>query len=160
MNAAGQRLQPDEVPTLHLPVLTMTTSRPTPRRPPKERAFEAAVPDTDSDDSYSGAVDRGVCANRDICTQAGECAVNVEKEAAKIREEIDTLKKQVNELEQQVSQQKFSLHNIQGDDTEVSFYTSFPSYGALQAFCSFLGSSVDDLSYSKFDAEKQGGKGK
>lgn len=70
------------------------------------------------------------------------------------------MKKRVNELEQQVSQQKFSLHNIQGDDTKVSLYTSFSSYGALQAFYTFLNSSVVDLSYSKFDAENQGGKGK
>lgn len=120
-----------------------------------KRAFEAEAPDTDSDDT--DAVDCGICANRDACTQAGECAVNVAKEVAKLRKEVDTLKKRVNELEQEVSQQKFSL---QGDDTKVSFYTSFPSYEALQAFYTFLNSSVDDLSCLKFDAENQEGKGK
>ena len=44
VQAAGRRLQPDEVPSLNLLVLT-SVARSTPRRPPKERAFQSMCHD-------------------------------------------------------------------------------------------------------------------
>ena len=52
-----------------------------------------------------------------------------------------------------LEQQKFRLSSIKDDNSKVSFYTGFTSYGALEALFTFLGPSVESLFYSKLESE-------
>ena len=88
-----------------------------------------------------------VYVRRDASTQTENSIIATERELQAL--------KQIDLLQQQVNEQKFRLCNIQGDDTKVSFYTSFQSYEALKAFYAYLGPFVDSLTYSKVESENQ-----
>lgn len=153
IQATGRLLRPDEVPSQNLPVLTTSASMLTPRRPPRERPFESVSLRTDSEDHDGTNETPSV---RDAYTQVGESAINGEGELAMKVEKIELLRTKISELEQL----KFRLSNIKNDDIKVSFYTGFTSYGILDALFTFLGPSVESLSYSKFESENQRGNSK
>ena len=145
VQAAGRRLRPDEVPSLNLPVLT-SVAKSTPRRPPKERAFQGMSTRVDSEAEDSCTY------TRNAFTQVENVSTNVaEEELALMGESMELLKAKVIMLEKQ----QFRLSNIKDDDSKVQFYTGFTSYGALQALFSFLGPSVESLCYSKLDSNSQ-----
>ena len=50
--------------------------------------------------------------------------------------------------DQQLSRQKVSLMNMKDDKSQISFYTGFQSYKALEAFYNFLGPATESLCYS------------
>ena len=145
VNATGRRLRPDEVPTLYMPVLSTSVSLLAPRNPPRNRTADYVAPFTFAEDTDPSEL--CMCVRRDASTQTENSIITTERELQAL--------KQIDLLQQQVNEQKFRLCNIQGDDTKVSFYTSFQSYEALKAFYAYLGPSVDSLTYSKVESENQ-----
>ena len=68
------------------------------------------------------------------------------------------IRDRVKSLEQELAEQKFRLFNIVDNNSKVTFYTGFPSYGALQAFYKYLGPAVDNLRYSSCEKTNETGK--
>ena len=60
-----------------------------------------------------------------------------------------THSKRFEEAENKLEEANYTLSDIKGDDSEVAFYTGFPSFSTLKAFFNFLGPAVDSLKYSK-----------
>ena len=137
MNANGRLLRPDEVPTLGLPGPVRPKEI---RKPPKDRS------------SLPKGVVRSVT-RRDLSeervhhdgVQTDKVVTDEERDLLK---KVSSLQSLINLKEQQLSQQKFRLANIKDDDCQVSFYTGFQSYKALEAFYTFLGPAAECLCYS------------
>ena len=49
---------------------------------------------------------------------------------------------------------QFRVANVKGDDAQIQFCTSFPSYAAMEAFYNYLGPAVDNIIYSSEKADK------
>ena len=139
VNTNGRLLRPDEVPTLALPGPVKPKKI---RKPPKDRS------------SLPKGVVRSIT-RRDLSeervhhdgtsVQTDKVVTDRERNLLK---KVSSLQSLFNLKEQQLSQQKFQLANIKDDDCQVSFYTGFQSYKALEAFYTFLGPATECLCYS------------
>ena len=139
VDAMGRLLRPDEVPSLHLPMLSTSARKEKQRQPPRNRPFLEEASRDYADRSAIG--DSTVC---DACTQCDVSVANV----GEARARLEVLEKQVKEQEQALTQQKFRLGSMEGDDDKITFYTGLPSYGSLIALYKFLGPAVDTLCYT------------
>ena len=143
VNAAGRRLQPDEYPSVNLPVLSTTVCQPKPRKPPTLRPMAVEpIDETTSEESNEVSlqvVDVGVQASDDSQTT------------------IVRLSQTISNLEEQLHASKFCLENISKDDDKVLFYTGFSNYTALKVCYNYLGPAVDNLTYwgSKKDSQSK-----
>ena len=94
----------------------------------------------DSDRSALG--ESTVC---DACTQCEVSVANAGEELCEARARLVVLEKKVKEQGQALTQQKFRLASMEGDDDKIAFYTGLPSYGALVALYKFLEPAVNTL---------------
>ena len=132
VSAAKQKLQPDEYPTLSLPVSSHTTTT-KPRRPPTVRTIPEPL--SEDNDEEASVVVEGI--TKSVAIQA--CDVSLEV--------IENLKGTVAQLKADATASKFCIKNISKDEQLVTFYTGFPSYATLKSCYDYLGPTVDDLMY-------------
>ena len=143
VDAVGRLLRPDEVPSLRFPIFHTSVRKDKQRKPPKNRHFLEKAFHDDSDRSALG--ESPVC---DTCTQCEVSVANAGKKLREARARLVVLEKKVKEQGQALTQQKFRLASMEGDDDKIAFYTGLPSYGALVALYKFLGPAVNTLCYT------------
>ncbi len=126
MGANKRLLGPDEIPTLHLPRLSRNV---VPRKPPKVRINLHSL-------EVSGSKEPDVLSK--------EVAIQTEVSCTQCccESKLESLSSEVSELKLKCQERKFSLFNIKGDDSRISFYTGFPSYASLMTCYEFLGPAV------------------
>ena len=132
VSAAKRKLQPDEYPTLSLPVRSHTTTT-KPRRPPTVRTIPEPL--SEDNDEEASVVVEGT--TKSVAIQA--CDVSLEV--------IENLKGTVAQLKADATASKFCIENISKDEQLVTFYSGFPNYATLKSCYDYLGPTVDNLMY-------------
>ena len=153
VNAAGNLLRPDEVPSLHLPVRS-TGDKTATQKPPKDRPFvepqprhtscspEVEIPTSSS--TESDATNVSVCSK---CESSQREGPSIEELEHLLCEEKQKNTRLLEELAS-ANSKLFRLENIKNNDSQVCYYTGFSSFFALKSFYDYLGPAVDHLSYS------------
>ena len=142
VKANGRLLRLDEVPSHGLPG---SVGPNTSRKPPNDRSL---VP------SKQTSKHTRVCFGKEVKLAASQDAsVQTEKmmmtgKERVLLDKVNSLQFMVDLKDQQLSRQKFRLMNMKDDNSQISFYTGFESYKALEAFYNFLGSATESLCYS------------
>ena len=140
VDAVGRLLRPDEIPLLRLPVLYTAVSKAKQRKPPRNHPF--------LEEASHDAADHSAIGEFALCDVGTQCEMSVGHELQEARARLEILEKQVKEQGLVLTQQKFRLSSMEGDDDKIDFYTGLPSYGALIALYKFLGPAVDTLRYT------------
>ena len=149
-------MYPNEVPSLNLP-RPSTATRTIPRKPPKNRSTDLNdEPVMTPEAEVEVGVDKEGQAKQDASTQTEMDLADLamtESKVLNLEEKLNETEKKLREVEKKLQESKFSLNNIKNNDTQVTFFTGFPSFLTLEAFYNFLGPAVDNLKYSKKQEE-------
>ena len=131
VNAKGRRLYPNEVPSLSLP-RPSTATRTIPRKPSKNRSTDLNdEPVMTPEAEVEVGVDKEGQAKQDASTQTEMDLADLamtESKVLNLEEKLNETEKKLREVEKKLQKSKFSLNNIKNNDTQVTFFTGFPSF--------------------------------
>ena len=145
VKANGLLLRLDEVPSLGLPG---SVGPKISRKPPKDRSLVPSKQTSKHTRVCSGKEVK-LAASQDACVQTEKMTMTGEERV--LLDKVNYLQFMVDVKDQQLSRQKFRLMNMKDDNyvnSQISFYTGFQSYKALEAFYNFLGPATESLCYS------------
>ena len=128
--AKGQRLLPDEYPTLKLPEITAPVRE---NRPATERVHLTLSEEADSEQPVEAEDDEDD-EKKDIGVQVDD-------------ERIEHLEAEIEVLKLKLRRSELCLSNIAHSNSKVQFYTGFRDYSTLMAVYKMLGPAVDCLKY-------------
>ena len=135
--SANRHLRPGKFPSINLPVLSTTVSKPSRRRPPLPRgAAERELHGDGSGEEESGL--------EPVSDQAC-CTDLTANQIEAMEEEISKLKQEISDLKQANALSKFTLSSSIAN--KISFCTGFPDHASLMTCYKFLGPSVYNLKY-------------